>query len=158
MKNLNMDRNENPSSQSELSRLWSCDWLKSREVRDPSAKKERTKSKTHLNVCDRFNIILEFLSSDFSSQLTKKVNNVESSWALGAALDFFHHLTIHWGGAEHQRRSADLRERHPAHSQSPAHCQSLKWNELFDLVMKCCRCNLLINKCECKTDLNFVSL
>ncbi|XP_075900859.1 ectonucleoside triphosphate diphosphohydrolase 5 isoform X1 [Nelusetta ayraudi] len=28
-------------------------------------------------------------------QLTKKVDNVESSWALGAALDFFHHLRIH---------------------------------------------------------------
>ncbi|KAM9339432.1 ectonucleoside triphosphate diphosphohydrolase 5 [Symphorus nematophorus] len=28
-------------------------------------------------------------------QLTKKVNNVESSWALGATLDHFHHLRIH---------------------------------------------------------------
>ncbi|XP_010730205.2 ectonucleoside triphosphate diphosphohydrolase 5 [Larimichthys crocea] len=28
-------------------------------------------------------------------QLTKKVNNVESSWALGATLDHFHHLKIH---------------------------------------------------------------
>ncbi|XP_055362546.1 ectonucleoside triphosphate diphosphohydrolase 5-like isoform X2 [Betta splendens] len=28
-------------------------------------------------------------------QLTKKVNNVEASWALGATLDHFHHLKIH---------------------------------------------------------------
>uniref|UniRef100_A0A8C4GDK4 nucleoside diphosphate phosphatase n=1 Tax=Dicentrarchus labrax TaxID=13489 RepID=A0A8C4GDK4_DICLA len=28
-------------------------------------------------------------------QLTKKVNNVESSWALGATLDYFHNLKIH---------------------------------------------------------------
>lgn len=43
------------------------------------------------------NIKTEFWCSVliFPSQLTKKVNNVESSWALGAALDFFHHLKMH---------------------------------------------------------------
>ena len=29
------------------------------------------------------------------SQLTKKVNNVETSWALGATFDHFHNLNIH---------------------------------------------------------------
>lgn len=28
-------------------------------------------------------------------QLAKKVNNVETSWALGATFDFFRHLNIH---------------------------------------------------------------
>lgn len=30
-------------------------------------------------------------------QLAKKVNNVETSWALGATFDYFRNLNIHWG-------------------------------------------------------------
>ena len=37
--------------------------------------------------------ILLFLSR----QLAKKVNNVETSWALGATFDYFRNLNIHWG-------------------------------------------------------------
>lgn len=35
------------------------------------------------------------LLSIYLLQLAKKVNNVETSWALGATFDYFHNLNIH---------------------------------------------------------------
>lgn len=38
---------------------------------------------------------MEILILCFFPQLAKKVNNVETSWALGATFDFFRNFNIH---------------------------------------------------------------